>query len=149
MSRDTARRRLDERLAPLRQLDVPRPPRGWARAIRDALGMSTRELAARLGLSEATVRSVERNEVDDVVQLGTLRRVADAMECDLVYFLVPRTSLEATVQQQAERAARSQIASVVHSMRLEDQAPTDAEVDRLVAEVAAERLQRRGLWAKQ
>ncbi len=145
---ETARRRLDARLAPLDELDVPRPPKGWVRAIRDALGMSTRDLAARLGLSEGAVRRVERNEVDDVVQLGTLRKVADAMECDLVYFLVPRGSLEATVQRQAELAARSEVAAVAHSMRLEDQAPTDAEVDRLVAEIAAERLRRRGLWAK-
>lgn len=145
---DTARRRLDERLKPLRDLDVPRPPRGWVRAIRDALGMSTRDLGARLGLSEGAVRTVERNETDDVVGLGTLRKVADAMECDLIYFLVPRGSLDEIVHDQAETIARSDVAAIAHSMRLEDQAPTDAEVDRLVAEIAAERLRRRGLWAQ-
>lgn len=147
MDTETARRRLDARLAPLHGLDVPRPPKGWVRAIRDALGMSTRDLGARLGLSEGAVRGVERNETNDVVQLGTLRKVADAMECDLVYFLVPRSSLETTVQRQAELAARSEVAVVAHSMRLEDQAPTDTEVEQLVAEIAGERLQRRGLWA--
>jgi len=74
-SNSLARRRLDARLQALRPLaDVPRPHRGWIRAIRDALGMSGTELAVRLGVSQQTIHDLERSEQHDTMKLETLRR---------------------------------------------------------------------------
>ena len=52
--RRTARRRLDQRLV---GLDLgQRPPRGWIRAIRDALAMTTGELGQRMADQFALAR---------------------------------------------------------------------------------------------
>ena len=94
-----ARRRLDERFRRLRPLaDEPRPHKGWIRAIRDALGMSSTELAARIGVSQQRVSQIEQGELQETITLETLRRAANALDCDLVYVLEPRTSLDEAVR---------------------------------------------------
>lgn len=139
-----ARRQLDARLETLRPLaGEPRPPRGWIRAIRDALGMSTTELAKRMRVAQTRVSSIERAEADGTIKLDTLRRAADALDCDLVYFLVPRTSLDSAVQTQARRKAAASLRHVAHNMRLEDQA---VDVKDQIDDLAAELVDRRGLW---
>lgn len=146
--RDQARRRLDARLQRFRPLvDEPRPHRGWIRAIRDALGMSSTELATRLGVSQKTVPDLERSELRDTIKLETLRRTADALDCDLVYFLLPRTSLDEAVKTQARRKAARHLGPVAHHSRLEDQAVTNDDTAAQVEEIAAQLIDRRGLWA--
>ena len=109
-----------------------RPARGWVRAIRDALGMSSRQLAARMEISQPAVAQLERSEADGVVQLDTLRRAADALECDLVYVLVPRTSLDEVVRNRARTVARADIATVDRTMRLEQQGLTTDQLERRI-----------------
>src|SRR4029079_14724254 len=90
-----ARQRLDERLAPLEPADRFRPPpKGWIRAIRDALGMTGVQLASRLGVRPQTLNLIEKSEAEGTIQLKTLRRAAEALDCTLVYALVPKGSLE-------------------------------------------------------
>ncbi|MDB5770927.1 MAG: helix-turn-helix family protein [Burkholderia sp.] len=107
----------------------PRPQIGWIQAIRTALGMTTRQLASRIGVTQSTLAELEKSEANDKITLQSLRRVADALDCEVQYVLVPRDSLKKRVENQAESMARSQVARVFHSMRLEDQAPT-ANVDK-------------------
>lgn len=144
----TARRALDNRFQRLRPLlSEPRPHRGWVRAIRDALGMSGPELAAHMGVTQSTVVDIEQSELHGTIKLDTLHRAADALGCELVYFIVPRTSLEESVQGQAHRKAGRHLDRVAHHSRLEDQ--------ELLADAAAAQLQRfadqlidrRGLWS--
>jgi predicted DNA-binding mobile mystery protein A len=68
----------------------PRPERGWIHAIREATGVSTGELGRKLGTSRQLPLQFEKAEADDSITLKSLRRVADALECELVYALVPR-----------------------------------------------------------
>lgn len=103
----------------------PRPPSGWIQAIRTALGMTTRQLAARLEVSQSTLTSLEKSEAEDRITLQSLRKVADALDCDLQYTLVPRMPLKQRVEERAETIARNRVTRVLHSMRLEDQAPTN------------------------
>jgi predicted DNA-binding mobile mystery protein A len=81
------------------------------------------------------------------LRLSTLERVAHALDCDLVYALVPRASLDDLVRQQARHTAEVRLATIRHSMRLEDQAVGDADTDELIDELADELIDRRGLWA--
>ena len=142
-----ARRTLDQRLDPFRALAAqPQPPRGWIRAVRDALGMSSTELAARMGISQSGIPALERAEVDGSLKLDRLRRAAAALDCDLVYALVPRTSLEESVQRRAHTKAAAYLARVDHTMMLEDQRVADDAADRMLAEVAAGFVDKRGLW---
>ena len=87
-----ARRRMDERYRRLGPLsEMGRPHRGWIRAVRDALGMSTTELARRLGVSQQRVTALEQGELRLSIQLNTLKRVANALDCELVYAQVPKS----------------------------------------------------------
>ena len=142
-------RQLDATLSRWREAALPtRPPSGWLRAIRDALGMSSAALARRLGVTDSAVRKLEEAEATDAITLSTLRRVAASLDCELHYALVPKQSLDATRNQRALQLAREQVQSVARSMALEDQAvdPTLTEVQ--VKEIAQTLLAKpgKGLW---
>ena len=142
--RAVARNRLDARLASVP--DLARPNRGWIRALRDALGMSSADLARRMGISQQRVPAIERGEQDMTIKLDTLMRAADALDCELVYALVPRTSLDGMVKDQARRQAAGLLRRITQHSRLEDQRPTDADLAEQVEELAAELADKRGLW---
>lgn len=122
MDRRIARRNLDKRLAGLRSGDeLTRPQKGWVRAIRDAIGMTAAQLAARMKVSQPRIADLEKAEVDGRLTLNSLERAAEAMGCTLVYALVPRRPLEQIVQDRARQIAGKTIARVDHTMRLEGQ----------------------------
>lgn len=147
--RAEARRHLDARFATTRSLTRQRRPhKGWVRAIRDAIGMSSAELGRRMGVGQQRVSKLERNEQQDTIRLETLRRAAEALECELVYFLVPRKTLDEMVRTQAVRKARERLSSVSHHSRLEDQEVNDEDMASLVEDLASELIDRRGLWSE-
>lgn len=131
--RALARRQLDKRLSPLRHSEsLARPPRGWIRAIREALGMTSKQLGARIGVSQPRATKIEQAESDGTITLETLRRAAQAMDCKLVYAFVPRAPLQELVEARARSRARSILEAISHSMALEDQrADADTEADQL------------------
>ena len=91
------------------------------KAIRTALGMSRSALARRLGVSTAAVAKLERAESRGGITITKLQDVAAALDCELIYALVPNSSLEDTVQRQARRVASQQLGYVTGTMVLEDQ----------------------------
>ena len=139
---------MDSTLHELRQLAPSRPRQGWLRAIRTALGMTTIQLAKRLQTSQSSVAEYEKREAAETITLATLRRAAAAMDCELVYALVPRRPLRAVVEEQAVLVARRKLTSVAHSMELEDQAVSADAMQRQVQELARKLIaQRRSeLW---
>jgi len=70
---------------------IVRPPVGWLRAVRNSLDLTLAEMAQRLKVTPPAVRSFEQAEAEDRITLASLRRVAAAMDCELVYALVPRS----------------------------------------------------------
>lgn len=143
-----ARRQLDHRYESVRDLGgLGCPNKGWIRAIRDALGMSGSELAARMGVSQQVVSEIERNERQTTARLETLQRAAEAMDCELVYALVPRTTLEETVNAQARRKAARHLAHVAHHGRLESQEVSPDAYATQLEELTSWFAERRGLWA--
>lgn len=108
-----------DRLSCLR--GVQRPAKGWLRAVREALGMSGRQFAQRLGVSPPWVTNLERKELSGSVTIKTMRQAAEAMDCVFVYALLPRESLSAILRKRAEELARKRMVSVSHTMLLEGQ----------------------------
>ena len=142
--RRTARRRLDQRLV---GLDLgQRPPRGWVRAIREALGMTTAELGQRMGLTQSRVSQIERSEELGSIRLDTLERAAQALNCQVRYVFVPNEPLEQMVQRQARLRAQAEVDAVTHTMALEDQVPEPGVLDSLVQEMAERFVDERHLW---
>ncbi len=140
------RQQLDKALASLKAANTQVPVKGWIRAIREALGMSGKQLAQRLGVSQPRIPRLEQDELIGSVTIKTMQQVAEALNCTFVYALVPRTSLEDTVQSQARLVAQERIERVAHSMLLEaqslsaeeQQASLKATIDELVREMPRE-----------
>ena len=103
--------------------------------------MSQAALARRLGVSSVAVTKLEHAETTGGVTLAKLRAVAAALDCTLVYAIVPITSLEETVRRQARIIAADRIAYAASTMALEDQAvPAEehrADLDRLVEDLVS------------
>lgn len=146
--RALARLRLDTRMQPLREnLSATAVPRGgWLRVIRQALGMTRNDMAARLGITSSTVARIEASEQRETIQLDTLRRAAAALDCELVYALVPRQPLEQTVEQQRQKLVRALNAKVHMHMALEGQDTPDAGLDTWRRDRAAASIADRQLW---
>jgi predicted DNA-binding mobile mystery protein A len=143
-----ARRSLDRTLSPLLKLPRRRPQRGWVRAIRDALGMTAEQLGDRIGVAQSTVQRLETSEAADTIQLNSLRRLAEGLNCELVYALIPRDTLTSTYDEAARAVARRELARVSHSMALEDQAVDDTAEDERLRQVIAQDLNPRDIWGR-
>lgn len=144
-----ARKALGKKLAPLSADTLQtRPHRGWIRAIRDALGMSAAQLAKKMGVSQPRVTALEKAEADDSVTLASLRRAAEALDCTLVYALVPKTSLDDMVMTRARAKAAKILQRVDHTMSLERQNLEDAETREQIEILAQDLIARnvRILW---
>jgi predicted DNA-binding mobile mystery protein A len=141
-----ARKSLDRRLAPLRGDAVIVPPSGWIKAIREALGMTAEQLARRMGVVQSRVSTLEKAERSGAPSIKSLRQAAEAMNCTLVYAIVPTTTLDVIVRDQATKKADAELARHHHTMRLENQAmdrrDLATERERLVAEMLAGSLRR-------
>ena len=125
-----------------------RPRSGWVRAIRESLGMSAAAFARRLGMTPVGVRKLESAEASDAITLASLRKLAQALDCELQYALVPRNSLQQQVRDRAEMVAQERLRPIAHSMALEDQAVQGPQ-NKLQLEVAIKDLiegSRRELW---
>ena len=141
-----ARRSLDRTLAPFRKAPRTPPSRGWIRALRDALGMTAEQLGERMGISQPSVQRLELSEAAGTIQLSSLRRAAAALECEVVYALVPRRGLQDSYDAAAKVVARRELGLIGHTMALEDQAVGDEEDEERLRRFIAEELDPRDLW---
>jgi predicted DNA-binding mobile mystery protein A len=138
------RRQLDQRLAGLDERIGARPMCGWLKVVREALGMSTPELAARMHISASRASRLERAEVDDALQISTLRRAAAALNCRPFYVLVPDEPLEDMVLRQAYRKASEEL---LPSASPESAwTATEEEIEEGLEARTLELIDRRGLW---
>jgi len=121
---------------------VQRPVKGWLRAIREALGMSGKQFARRLGVSPPRINHLEKNEINDSATIRTMRQAAEALDCVFVYGIIPKESLKNSIRKRAESLAEKRLSRVSHSMLLEQQQLSEDE-QRQVLEREVEELIRR------
>lgn len=142
-------RQLDRKLrafGELAQLHIP--SKGWISEIRRALGMTASQLGQRLKVSQPAVTQNEKSEVSGAITIGTLRSVAAALECELVYALVPKTGLEEIRERQARRIALHAVNVTAHSMDLERQQVSAEEIEQQVKDLIKQILEEnpKSLW---
>ncbi|OEU75189.1 MAG: DNA-binding protein [Desulfuromonadales bacterium C00003068] len=142
--RKIMREQLEVTFAHLSNIKGLQPPvKGWLRSIREALGMSGKQLGARMGVSQPRVVQLEKDEVSGAVTMKTMRQAAEAMDCVFVYAVVPRASLKETIRNQAYKVAERRLSRTAHTMLLEDQQVSSEErrkmleskIDDLVREI--------------
>lgn len=140
---EQVQRQLDA-FAPL--LKLHRPRRGWLKMVRETLGRTERQQAARVGITGPALHKAEQSEAEERITLGQLRRLADGLDCELVYALVPRRPLAEVVQERARAIAMEEVSGVAHSMSLEGQCPSKATLRRQVKQRTEELLL--GRWSQ-
>lgn len=132
---------LDKRISRVKSvLQISSPRDGWIKQIREALGISARQLATKIGMSQPTLAKIEKSETERTVSLKTLDRIAEALECKLIYAFVPRDSFEKLVYRRALLASEKLVKRVSHSMELERQGISvkkrQAQIEEMADEMA-------------
>jgi predicted DNA-binding mobile mystery protein A len=113
-------RQLEDQISTGRPIvGLERPSAGWLRAIRQALGLSLKTVAGRLGQTPQAVKQAEESEAAGTISLRRLEAAANAMGCRLVYAIVPKKGSLSTLAGAAENDAMD---SVQRTMALEGQA---------------------------
>jgi predicted DNA-binding mobile mystery protein A len=122
----TPARQLDKRLIAFTPLAAAtRPAKGWIKAIREALGMTSAQLGKRLAVSQQRAAMLEKAETDGSITLKSLEHAAQALGCRVIYVLYPEQPLSQTLRARAEEIAGRQLHALEQTMRLEDQSVTD------------------------
>ena len=115
--------------------------------MRDALGMSSYQLAKRMRFSQTRIRQFEAEEVRGSIRLDILRRFAEAMSCTFVYALVPKEPLDDIVLRQAYLKAAAQLSIVGpdHPSALDPDLVTHTQIDEL-EDLTLHFVDHRDLW---
>jgi predicted DNA-binding mobile mystery protein A len=117
------------------------------KTIRVGWGMTTQELADRLGVTATAVTKLENSERRGTIGLQTLERAAHALGCNLVYAVVPRKPLVQAIRDQAVVKATSLYPKIHQTMALESQELDPDEAVRAFDDLVSLLQSRRGLWA--
>ena len=128
--------------------NIQRPSRGWIRAIREALGMSSKQFARRLGVKPPRITVLEKDEMSGSVTMKTMQKAANALNCVFFYALIPRESLTDIVRKRAQSLADKRLNRVSHSMLLEAQQLPDSEQKKMFEAEVEELLRKmpKELW---
>lgn len=150
MQRSLAVDQLDRKLRYFQDLppELKVPPRsGWISSVRKALGMSGAVLAERLHVSQPAAAQFEKGERDRSLSLDTLHKIADALDAELVYAIVPRRSIREMLESKALQVAQERVLPLAHSMGLESQSTADSRLQEDVEYLAEQLINRpKDLW---
>ncbi len=135
------RRIVQQKIDRFSKLSESMPPSGWVKAIRGSLGLSIRQLADRIGVRHGSINQIEKREPQKRVTLESLERAAQAMDCKLVYAIIPiesKETLDDIINRRALQAASKILKEVAHTMKLEDQGTSDKEIQAEIRRIAKE-----------
>jgi predicted DNA-binding mobile mystery protein A len=130
------REQLDKKITKFKPiLNTPIPKGGWVKTIREALGMSTYDLADKTNLDQSRISRIESSEAKQEIKLSTLHKMADGLGVKFVYGFVPEDDLEAIVREQALTIAKKRLSRINHSMKLELQGLTEKEQEKALSDL--------------
>lgn len=116
-------KQLDKQLQPWHQIkQLCKPKYNWIHTIRKALGITTKQLAKKMDVDRSRVVRIESDELKGALTIQTLTTMANALNCDFIYALVPKKSLGKILEDQAQKIATLRIKRVSNNMLLENQA---------------------------
>ena len=85
-------KRLDRDLEPFLKIDLNQNYL-WLRLAREAQSLTLETVARRIGINKNAVSKLEKNEHRKVISIGSLERVAEALNCELIYAIRPKNRL--------------------------------------------------------
>lgn len=142
-------KQLDQQLIALKnQGAMLAPEKGWVRTIRQALGMTIKQLAIRLGVDPSRVVKIETSEKDGAVTVRTLRTVASKLGCYFAYQFIPETRLEELIKKRARKIAVQSVQKTAYTMDLEAQSVEKQWLEDQITEMTYDVLQKswKHLW---
>ncbi len=144
-----SREQLDKNLHTIAKSGLFIPTKGWIRSIREALGMSQSQLAERLHVTRQTLSRIEKSEASGSLELKTLRKVANALGCEVGYVLLPKKRLEDMIHDQALTLAKRIVGETEKHMRLESQGTGPRFQERAISDLAQELVREGGkkIWS--
>ena len=92
---------------------------GWINTVREAIGMTAVQFARRLGVTQPRIAKLESNEEN--LKISTMKKAAEALDCEFVYYFKPKTTFQDIVQNQAKKKAEEILLGVNLNMALENQ----------------------------
>lgn len=120
-------------ISKIQNSDIPKE--GWLKSIRQAIGMSTTQLANKLGITRQSVTEIEQREADGSITLKNLKEAANAMDLKLIYVLIPKDgTLEMLIDRKARELATRIVKRTSHTMKLEDQENSAGRIKDAIAE---------------
>lgn len=115
------------------------PSEGWIRKVRKSLGMSGAQLARRMDITRAAISNTEKAELEGRVTIKAMREAAEAMDCRLIYAIVPEKDIETLIRKRAREKAMAKVKKVNQHMALEGQTLSsdriELEIERLTDEL--------------
>lgn len=135
------KRIIQQKLDLFSKLNEPMPPSGWVKAIRGSLGLTIRQLADRVGVGHGSIAQLEKREPKKKVTLESLENAARAMDCKVIYAIVPIESgntLDDIIKNKAQEAALKILKDVAHTMRLEAQGTPEKQIKKEIERIAQE-----------
>lgn len=142
-------KQLKEEVNSLIGLRLPAMPKqGWVRTIREALDMSGAQLGARLGISRNKISILERKEADGSITINQLKQLASGVDSELLYAIVPKQTVEQTIEERAYDLAKNLVDITNQHMFLEMQQLSPEKQNEMIRLLADEIKQSggRALW---
>ena len=108
--------------------------------------MTAAQLAMRLGMTRQALNDAERREAAGQITVAQLRRIAEKLDCELIYVLVPRMPMEEIVDRRAELVARGEIDAVARAKADDAQVPDFAPISMRITDAKRRLLAKR--WSR-
>lgn len=131
---------LDTKILVLKKVEnLVIPSSGWVYSIRQALGMSMRQLGKRMGITPQSVKEIEEREQNETISIKVLRQFGKSLNLKLIYGFIPLSgNLEDIIEKRAYELAMEIVSRTSISMKLEDQKNNPVRIQKAIKEKANE-----------
>jgi predicted DNA-binding mobile mystery protein A len=141
---------LDRKLKPFQGTEkVIIPESGWISSIRTALNMNLEQLGNKLKMTRQGIKKIEEREASESISIKALKEIGQALDMQFVYGFVPKDgSIENLVNHKAEELARKIVLRTNQTMKLENQANSNAQIKQAIIDLKDEikRDMSKSLW---
>ena len=115
------------------------PQSGWVFIIRQALGMSMRQLGNKMGITAQSVREIEEREKKGTVSLKVLKQFGKSLNLKLIYGFIPENGkLEEIIEKRAYELATEIVKRTSVTMKIENQENNPKRIKKAIGEKANE-----------
>lgn len=145
-NKNILRRSYQKKFDAIKKVIIEKPTQGWIKTIREIFGMTTTQLAQRIGVSQPRIINMEKNENN--IKISTMEKIADSLNCNFFYTFIPRENIEDIINNQARMKALKIVNKVNSNMKLENQlADTEELLKDLIKELLDGNIAR--IWDKE